>query len=175
MTSLVHFLASLLLTLAVAGCALSGPVTTEAPGAASQASVQGQSARVVRVVDGDTIIVDRGNGEERLRYIGIDTPETVKPDSPVEPYGLEASEANARLVGGREVILERDTSDVDIYDRLLRYVWVETSGGLVLVNEALVELGLADVRAYEPDTRYHERFLAAQSRARDAGLGMHAR
>jgi micrococcal nuclease len=171
MATLPRVLAALLLALALVGC-VSG--VDDAPRAGSGSTVQGEAARVVRVVDGDTIIIDRGDGDERLRYIGIDTPETVKPDSPVEPFGREASDANQRLVGGRDVILERDISDRDQFDRLLRYVWIETPEGLVLVNEELVALGLAAVRAYEPDTKYHDRFLRAESRARDAGLGVHA-
>ena len=72
-----------------------------------------ERARVVRVVDGDTIVIDRGRGNERLRYIGIDTPESVKPDSPVEFMGREASAANAALVEGRDVVLEADVSERD--------------------------------------------------------------
>ena len=171
MATLPGVLAALLLALALVGCA---SAVDDPPRAGSGSTVQGEAARVVRVVDGDTIIIDRGDGDERLRYIGIDTPETVKPDSPVEPFGREASDANERLVGGHDVILERDISDRDQFDRLLRYVWVETPEGLVLVNEELVALGLAAVRAHEPDTRYHDRFLKAESRARDADLGVHA-
>ena len=86
---------------------------------------------MVDITDGDTIRVERGTGTpERLRYIGIDTPETVHPGEPVEPWGPEASAANERLVAGREVLLERDVSVRDRYDRLLRYVWVQEPGSL---------------------------------------------
>jgi micrococcal nuclease len=143
-------------------------------GNAPQPPADGEFAQVVAVVDGDTIKVDLGDGVvERLRYIGIDTPETVHPDEPVEPWGPQASAANERFVEGQVVLLERDVSNRDRYDRLLRYVWVETDDGWVMVNERLVALGLADVKAYEPDTRYHEHFLQIEERAREAGVGIH--
>ncbi len=134
----------------------------------------GEMAVVIDVTDGDTIRVDRGDGgNERLRYIGIDTPETVKPDAPVEPWGPEAAAANEELVAGRVVLLERDVSEYDKYDRLLRYVWVQGSDGWLLVNAELVAQGLADVRAYEPDTR-HDRYLRqVEDEARRKGVGMH--
>ncbi len=138
--------------------------------------VDGQLARVVAVTDGDTIKVDLGNGAiERLRYIGIDTPETVDPSEPVEPWGPEASAANAALVAGRAVLLERDVSERDRYDRLLRYVWVEQADGWRMVNGELVALGLAEVRAYEPDTRHDAWLRQVQDEAGAAGLGIHER
>jgi endonuclease YncB( thermonuclease family) len=134
----------------------------------------GEVARVVDVTDGDTIKVEMADGTiERLRYIGIDTPETVHPDELVQPWGPEASAANERLVADRVVVLERDVSDRDRFDRLLRYVWVETASGWIMVNDELVALGLAGVKAYEPDTRYHETFLQTEQQARQAGVGMH--
>ncbi len=135
----------------------------------------GEVAFVIDVTDGDTIKVELENGViERVRYIGIDTPETVHPDEPVEPWGPEASAANEFLVDGRWVLLERDVSDRDRFDRLLRYVWVETPDGPLLVNDALVALGLAEVRAYPPDTKYHEYLSDTEALAREAGAGMHA-
>ena len=131
-----------------------------------------ERAQVVRVVDGDTIIVDRGHGEERLRYIGIDTPETVKPDSPVAWMGPEASAANRDLVEGREVVLERDVSETDRYGRLLRYVWLESDAGWLMVNEALLRRGVAQVATYPPDVAHVDRLLAAQRAAREAGIGL---
>ncbi len=134
-----------------------------------------ERAIVLRVVDGDTIEVDRGRGPERVRYIGIDTPEAVDPSRPVEWMGPEASAANAALVGGREVVLERDVSETDRYGRLLRYVWVEDAGsptGWVFVNLALVAAGYAQVATYPPDVRYAELFLVAQAEARSAERGL---
>ena len=127
---------------------------------------------MVRVVDGDTIVIDRGRGSERVRYIGMDTPESVKPDTPVQFMAQEASAVNEALVGGREVVLERDVSDTDQYDRLLRYVWLRDGDGWVLVNLELVRRGYAQVATFPPDVRWTEAFLAAQRVARDAGLGL---
>ena len=131
-----------------------------------------ETARVVRVVDGDTIVIDRGGGNERVRYIGIDTPESVKPNTPDEFMAREASAANGALVEGREVVLERDVSDTDHYDRLLRYVWMREGDGWVFVNLELVRRGFAQVATYPPDVRWTDTFLVAQREAREAGLGL---
>lgn len=144
-----------------------------APSAAGLAPIgPTETAVVVRVVDGDTIVVDRGNGPERLRYIGVDTPETVDPRRPVEWMGREASAANAGLVEGREVVLETDISDRDRYDRLLRYVWLREGSTWTLVNLELIRLGFAQVVTYPPDVRYVDQYLAAQAEAREAGRGL---
>lgn len=154
----------------LAGCSTAtanpSPVTDLAPLGATE------TARVVRVVDGDTIVIDRGGGNERVRYIGIDTPESVKPNTPVEFMAREASAANEALVAGREVVLERDVSDTDRYDRLLRYVWLREGDGWVFVNLELVRRGFAQVVTYPPDVRWTDTFLAAQREARDAGVGL---
>jgi micrococcal nuclease len=163
---------AVLVALAVAWLAACGG--SAQPGEWSTTGPQGptEQARVVRVVDGDTIVVDRGNGHERLRYIGIDTPETVKPDTPVAWMGPEATAANEVLVEGREIVLERDVSEVDQYGRLLRYVWLESDAGWLMVNEELLRRGVAQVTTYPPDVAYVDRFLAAQRAAREAGVGL---
>src|SRR5574340_533149 len=115
-------------------------------GVCSEPTGATQTATVVRVIDGDTIVVDRGNGQEHLRYIGMDTPETVKPDTPVQPFGPQAAEANGRLVSGQTVSLEKDVSEVDRYGRLLRFVWLRDStqpSGWLMVDRALLRDGLA--------------------------------
>jgi micrococcal nuclease len=133
-----------------------------------------EAATVVRVVDGDTIVVDRGRGEEKLRYIGMDTPETVKPGSPVEWMGPQASAANKALVGGRQVILEKDVSETDRFGRLLRDVWLQRPEGWLMVNLELVRTGFAAVSTYPPDVKYVDLLLAAQREAREAGAGLWA-
>jgi len=140
----------------------------------ASAAAERELAVVVRAVDGDTIDVRRENGVvERVRYIGIDTPETVDPRTAVECFGAEASARNKALVEGREVGLERDVSERDRYDRLLRYVWVAgDDGAMRLVNEALTREGYAAAVSYPPDVRYQERFAAAERAARGAGLGL---
>ena len=136
-----------------------------------------EAAHVVRIVDGDTIVVDRGRGPEKVRYIGMDTPETVDPDTPVEPFGEAATAANAALVAGADVVLERDVSDVDRYGRLLRYVWLRVTGppsGWLMVDLELVREGYAQVATFPPDVRYVDLFVAAERAARDAGRGLWA-
>jgi micrococcal nuclease len=125
-------------------------------------------ARVTRVVDGDTIRVEIDGREFRLRYIGIDTPETVDPRRPVQCFGQEASERNRQLVEGKTVGLERDVSETDDFDRLLRYVWVEDT----FVNAALVEEGYALASTYPPDVRYADLFVSLQTQARATSRGL---
>lgn len=133
-----------------------------------------EQAIVERVVDGDTLIVWRdGHADtERLRYIGVDTPESVDPNRPVECYGPEATDVNVDLVAGAVVWLEQDISDTDQYGRLLRYVYVEHNGNLVFVNQELIRQGVATVVTFPPDTRYTAVLRAAQDEARAAGRGL---
>ena len=125
---------------------------------------------MVRVVDGDTIIVDRGRGGERLRYVGIDAPRGEAARRRV--HGAEASAANDALVGGREVVLERDVSDRDRFDRLLRYVWLHEGQGWLLVNLELVRQGYASAVSFPPDIWLRGELRSAERVARDAGLGL---
>jgi len=118
----------------------------------------GITTTVVSVVDGDTIKIEGG---EVVRYIGINTPETVAPKKPIECFGKEASEKNKELVQGKTVELVRDVSNRDRYGRLLRYVWI----GDEMINEVLVREGYAQVSTYPPDVAEVERFLNAQRSA----------
>ncbi|MGI8999015.1 MAG: thermonuclease family protein, partial [Candidatus Limnocylindria bacterium] len=128
---------------------------------------------LLRVVDGDTISVSIAGAAFTVRYIGIDTPETVHPSKPVEPFGPEASAANAELLAGRTLVLERDVSETDRYDRLLRHVWVSDGGGWLLVSAELLRRGLAVVSTYPPDVKYTDSVqLDAQHEAQAAGVGL---
>lgn len=129
-------------------------------------------ATVIRVIDGDTIVVEFGGTEYHLRYIGMDTPESVKPGSPVESMALAASAANQVLVDGKTVLLEKEVSEVDQFDRLLRDVWVQHDGELVLVGLELVRTGFAQVTTYPPDVKYVDLLLAAQTTALTAAIGL---
>ena len=102
----------------------------------------------------------------------MDTPESVKPDSPVEAFGPEASAANEALVAGRDVVLERDVSDTDRYGRALRDVWIRDGAGWTLVGLRLVRIGYARVSTFPPDVKYADRLLAAERAARDEGRGL---
>ena len=130
-------------------------------------------ATVERVVDGDTVVVVAADGaRERLRLIGVDTPETVKPDAPVDCFGPEASAFTTdALPVGSTVWLEDDASqgDADRYDRLLRYVWTEGGG---LLNQQLVASGLGEEDTYDQPYRYRDAFVAAEAAARDSGAGL---
>jgi len=127
-------------------------------------------AKVVRVIDGDTIEVSIAGKSYKVRYIGIDTPETVHPSKPVECFGKEATEKNRELVDGKTVRLEKDVSETDSYGRLLRYVWV----GDIFVNDYLVREGYAYACTYPPDVKYTEQFVQAQREARENNRGLWA-
>jgi micrococcal nuclease len=125
-------------------------------------------AEVVDVVDGDTIEVSLDGDTERVRYIGIDTPESVTPDQPVECFGRRAGEANARLVEGEEVRLLFDRELRDAYGRLLAYVYA----GDVLVNAELVERGFARTLQIAPNTSKAELLARLELEAGRAGRGL---
>jgi micrococcal nuclease len=145
------------------------PTATASPAAIGSPTPSAlDQALVVRVVDGDTIDVLIGGEQLRVRYIGIDTPETVDPRRPVGCFGKEASARNRELVGGKTVGLEKDVSETDRFGRLLRYVWLE--GGMV--NARLVEEGYATVSTFPPDVRHAELFAALQAEARTQGRGL---
>ena len=141
---------------------------TQTPAEAAPLPSDLVEAQVTRVVDGDTIHVLIDGAEYRLRYIGIDTPETQHPTLGVEPFGPEASQANRDLVEGKTVWLEKDVSETDRYGRLLRYVYVDD----LMVNEELLRRGLARVATFPPDVKYVDRFLEIQRAAQEADRGM---
>lgn len=126
-------------------------------------------ARVVRVVDGDTIHVEADGKRLKIRYLGIDTPESMpSPGRSVQYYGKEASRRNAALVSGKTVRLEFDGPRTDRFGRLLCYVWV----GSTLVNRTLLAEGYARVYRKAPNIRYWDEFNALEKEARRRKLGM---
>ncbi len=134
-------------------------------------------AVVTEVVDGDTIDVEIGGRVERVRLIGIDTPETRKPDTPVECYGPEASAFTATLLPqGTAVRLERDVVGRDDYGRLLGYVHLVDASGAptTFVNLEIVERGFATPLTIEPNDTYAREFSGAATRAERSGLGLWA-
>ena len=134
-------------------------------------SRSGPNALVVRVVDGDTVVVSIGDAEENARLIGIDTPETKRPDTPVECFGPEASDRlGALLPPGTPIRLELDEEPRDRYGRLLVYLY--RSGDDVLVNEAMAREGLADELSIAPNTALAPRFAAAVDAARADRTGL---
>lgn len=133
--------------------------------ATSQNKSEVGTVKITRVIDGDTIEIEGG---ERVRYIGIDTPETLDPRKPVQCFGVEASNKNKELVERKMVRLEKDITDRDKYNRLLRYVWV----GDTFINLELVKQGFAYSYSYPPDIKHQEQFINAQREARENKLGL---
>ncbi len=136
-----------------------------AASAVAQASLEGA---VVRVVDGDTVHVRLGDRIEKVRYIGVNTPEVHHPRKGEEPGGRDAAAVNRTLVEGRRVRLELDVRARDRYGRLLAYVWV----GDTMVNAELVRQGYAQVMTVPPNVRYQRLFLDLQRDARQAARGL---
>jgi micrococcal nuclease len=134
------------------------------------AAGQTLSAVVTRVVDGDTVKVQAAGGQDTVRYIGIDTPESVKPDTPVQCFAKAASHRNAELVAGRAVRLIVGAEARDRYGRLLAYVYRAADGRFV--NEELVAGGFARTLTIAPNDRFAARFAARAEAAQAAGRGL---
>ncbi len=150
-----------------------GATPVPVPGAPDRPTGPTQPATLLRVVDGDTIRVIVGGVEERVRYIGMNTPElNADAAATPEPYARAATDANARLLARGRIVLEKDVSERDQYGRLLRDVWVERDGAWTLVDLALVAEGYAQVSTYPPDVKYVDVLRAAQRAAREHGRGM---
>jgi len=135
--------------------------------------VKSSSVKVLRVVDGDTIEIE---GNMKLRYIGIDTPETKHPTKGVQCFGKEASDKNKELVEGKMIRVEKDVSETDRYGRLLRYIWLvddnATASAGLFVNDFLVREGYAHASTFPPDVAYSKQFVEAQQEARDNNRGL---
>jgi micrococcal nuclease len=136
----------------------------------SSESGPASAGRVVRVVDGDTIHVRVDGREETVRYIGVDTPESVKPGTPVQCFAKKASAFNHRLVDGEKVRLVRDAESRDRYGRLLAYVYRARDNRFV--NATLVRRGYAVPLTIPPNVAHAEQFRDLASAARRAGRGL---
>lgn len=146
-------------TLALSACGPLAPIDT----GGGSGNIEGEIARVTRVIDGDTIDVLINGREERVRYVGVNTPERDE-----VCYDL-ATDTNRALVEGQTVTLVRDETNRDRFDRLLRYIYV----GDTLVNRELVLRGVAEAVLYEPDDRYFREFSELERQAARAGRGCH--
>jgi micrococcal nuclease len=145
------------------------PTEIALPGPRAEAShPEGPAALAIvsRVIDGDTIEIEGG---ERVRYIGIDTHESVDPRGVVECLGRESAVRNREILEGMRVRLVADVEDRDRYGRLLRYVFLEDGR---MVNEVLLEEGYAELLTIPPNVRYVDRFQGALTRAREAKRGL---
>ena len=152
-TTIRRLLALLLLIPLLAACVPPQPTPTGS----------GETARVAHVIDGDTIELSDGR---RVRYVGINTPETG------QPYAADASAFNYSLVAGREIRLEPDTQTTDQYGRLLAYVWVDDTD--TFVNLELVRQGYAMAYTVPPNVRHADTFVRAEREARQAERGLWA-
>lgn len=128
-----------------------------------------QTVKVSRVIDGDTIEIEGG---QKIRYIGIDTPETVDPRTTLQCFGREASEKHREMVEGENVILEKDISETDKYGRLLRYVYLPDSNSGIFINDYLVRNGYAHASSYPPDVKYQDQLRSAQQEAQSENRGL---
>lgn len=135
-----------------------------------QAPATSSGILVTKVIDGDTIEIEGG---EKVRYLGVDTPETKDPRKPVQCFGKEASNRNKNLVEGKRVFLEKDVTETDKYNRLLRFVYLPLEDGTRLfVNDYLIREGYGHVLTIPPDVKYSEQFLDAQRKAREQKKGL---
>jgi len=126
---------------------------------------------VIKVVDGDTIWVDNHGKRQKIRMIGLDTPESVDPRNPVQCFAFEASAQAKTLLGGQSVYLETDPSQdsVDRYGRTLSYVWTESGR---LFNLDMIADGYAHEYTYDLPYRYQQDFKAAEDEARAQERGL---
>ena len=141
------------------------------PGRDASAPLPDGTGTIVRPVDGDTVVVALGGAEEPVRLIGIDTPESVAQDRPVECYGPEAKERAAQLLPtGTVVRLERDVEARDKYDRLLAYVYRADDD--LFINLLLVQEGYAESFPYPPNTAHQGALDQAEAEAKAADQGL---
>lgn len=125
---------------------------------------QTEKVHVARVVDGDTLVANNSQHEQiKVRLIGVDTPETVKPNTPVQPYGKEASDFSKEHLTDKDVFLEYDKEKEDRYGRTLAYVWLNKE---TMFNELLVKKGLAREKYFSPNGKYRDLFEKAEQIAK---------
>ncbi|MBR6613365.1 MAG: thermonuclease family protein [Clostridia bacterium] len=124
---------------------------------------------VVRVVDGDTIVVDFNGKDEKVRLIGVDTPESVHADeSKNTKEGILVSDYTKSKLTGKKVKLEFDVQERDKYGRLLAYVYIDGE----MYNKHLLEIGYAKIATYPPNVKYVEDFKEIQKEARENKVGL---
>lgn len=132
-------------------------------------NISSELYKVVRVVDGDTIIIDYNGTEERVRLIGVDTPESVHPDKEKNTkFGTTASNFSKELLTDKYVKIELDVQERDQYRRILAYVYLDD----VMVNKILLQEGYAKVATYPPNVKYVDDFTAIQEEARNTKKGL---
>lgn len=126
---------------------------------------ENQTFKVVRIIDGDTIEIEGG---EKIRYIGINTPEIDDKDLVKLCFAQKAALKNKELVEGKQISLVKDISETDKYGRLLRYVYI----GDTFINDFLVRQGFAQISTYPPDVKFKQQFQEAEQEARQNKRGL---
>lgn len=145
-----------------------------------ETNIEYETAKVIRVVDGDTVQVDLNGQKEKIRMILVDTPETVHPSKPVEFYGKEASNYTKKILKvGKEIYLTKDVTDRDKYNRILRYIWLEppiSESDEEIINKCynaiLLKEGYAKLYTYPPDIKYVDLFKKLEKEARENSMGL---
>ena len=156
---------------AVCSIALAGCASIHGGDPSANSARKSGTATIVEVLDGDTIDIRFGGHTERVRLIGVDTPETKHPRKPVQCYGHEASAFTARVLPvGTKVRVERDVEARDVYDRLLAYIFRLSDD--LFINSQLLRQGYARVLTIEPNTAYLSEFVAAANEAKVSNLGL---
>lgn len=135
----------------------------------SKQPIKPEFFRVIRIIDGDTIIVNFDSKNEKVRFIGVNAPETVNPGRPVEKYGKEASAFTKKILEGKKVRLEFDVQYRDKYSRLLAYVYLEDGR---MINRMLIEEGYAQVMTVPPNLKYQKDFIRFERKARENKKGL---
>ncbi|MFC0189252.1 thermonuclease family protein [Fictibacillus aquaticus] len=163
-------LAAAIIICLLAAC---GTFLDEQPNTTEQKTEIGSGKRIpvklVKVIDGDTVKIKINNHEETVRFLLVDTPESVHPTRPVQPFGIEASQFTKKLMSNGKTEIELDVSERDKYGRLLAYVYVNGSS----VQEALLREGLARVAyVYAPNTKYADEYRIIQSEAQQNEKGI---
>ena len=133
--------------------------------------ISNKTFKVLKVVDGDTIQIDYNGKKEKVRMIGIDTPESVHPDETRNnENGKIASEYTKKLLTDKEVTLELDVQERDKYGRILAYVYLNGK----MINKKLLEDGYAQVATFPPNVKYVKEFTKIQEKAKEAEKGLWA-
>ena len=140
-----------------------------------------QSAKVVSVIDGDTVKVNLDGKVEKIRFIGMNCPEIKHGNNPAQFYGVEAANYTRKKLSNKTIYLQKDVSDRDKYGRLLRYIWLEKPSSdnpkkeeiaSNCYNAILVKNGYARVRKYPPDVKYNEILEQLESQPKNNKIGL---
>lgn len=164
-------LAGVVLAIALSAGACAGSISSDSRSENVEPSAPIGIATVERVVDGDTVILDINGQSERVRLIGLDTPESVTPNMPQQCFGAEAAQALSEILPpGTEVRIERDVEARDRFDRLLLYLYRQQDA--LFINQWLIEQGFAESVSYPPNVAFQSEFDRVRNQARATGTGL---